>query len=113
MSTHVYTNGVLRERWDDSTRTYTTWDAGGVQTSTRPYTAQENARADADATQAAQDTNRRTIGQMLDQDFIDVQGVLAQTNADLRADPSQEIKIIGRVVRRLIRAERGDFTGTD
>lgn len=40
-------NGTLRERWDDDTRTYTEWDAEGAQTSTRPYTAEENAAADA------------------------------------------------------------------
>ena len=39
--------GVLRERWDDGARTYTAWDAAGKQTSTRAYTAQENADADA------------------------------------------------------------------
>ena len=39
-------NGVLRERWDDTTRTYTAWDANGVQTQLRPYSAAENAEAD-------------------------------------------------------------------
>ena len=38
-------NGVLRERWDDAVRTVTTWSDG--QTFTRPYTATENAAADA------------------------------------------------------------------
>lgn len=49
-----YNNGVLREQWDDGTRTYTAWDASGVQTSTRPYTTQENADADNRATNEAQ-----------------------------------------------------------
>ena len=111
----TYVDGVLRERWDDGSRTFTAWGATGVVVAgtPRPYTAAENARADVTAAGAVAETNRRTIGQMLDQDFIDVQGVLAQTNAELRNDPSQEIKIIGRVVRRLIRETRGDFSGTD
>lgn len=45
----VYTGGILRERWDDETRTYTAWDEDGVQTEQRPYTAEENTRADAEA----------------------------------------------------------------
>ena len=31
MSTEVYTNGILRERWNDATRTYTEYDAQGQQ----------------------------------------------------------------------------------
>lgn len=43
----VYVDDVLRERWDEDSRTYTEYDAQGQQTSTRPYTAEENAAADA------------------------------------------------------------------
>ena len=52
MSEH-YIGGVLRERADDTARTATTWDAAGVVTSTRPYTAAENAAADRRAADAA------------------------------------------------------------
>ena len=41
----TYIDGSLRERWDDATRTITTWDAAGTLTSTRPYGAAENAAA--------------------------------------------------------------------
>lgn len=47
MASDTYQSGVLRERYDDVARTYTSWDAAGVQTSTRPYTTAENAAADA------------------------------------------------------------------
>ena len=50
----LYENGSLVERWDDDTRTYTAWNTRGVQTSTRPYTSDENAQADEDARQNAQ-----------------------------------------------------------
>ena len=46
MSSETYRDGRLIERADDTTRTVTTWDTAGVQT-TRPYTAAENAAADA------------------------------------------------------------------
>ena len=45
----VRLDGELRERWDDSARTVTTWDVAGTLTGTRPYTAAENAAADAQA----------------------------------------------------------------
>ena len=42
----TFTNGILRERRDDTTRTVTTYDTAGQVAETRPYTAQENADAD-------------------------------------------------------------------
>ena len=42
----TFTNGVLRERRDDTARTVTTYGPTGQVTETRPYTAQENADAD-------------------------------------------------------------------
>jgi len=52
--------GILRERQDDAARIVTTYDEAGVVISTRPYTAAENAQADADsaarAAQAVADT---------------------------------------------------------
>jgi len=48
MSAHeVFAAGVLRQQWDDGTRTYTEWDENGVRTEQRPYTAEEHASADA------------------------------------------------------------------
>lgn len=52
-TTERFRDGVLREKWDDATRTYTAYDATGKQTSTRPYTTAENTAADAAAVQAA------------------------------------------------------------
>ena len=53
MSWTVHASGAIRERGDDATRTVTTYDETGA-VSTRPYTAEENAAADAAAAQAAQ-----------------------------------------------------------
>ena len=39
-------HGKTRATWDDTARTVTTYDETGALTSTRPYTAQENADAD-------------------------------------------------------------------
>ena len=67
MSTMVFEDGVLVEQWDDVTRTYTAWTTQGVQTSTRPYTSDENAQADEDARQNAQaDEDARQNAQVPD-----------------------------------------------
>ena len=103
MNHETYTDGVLRQRWDDTARTYTEWDAQGVQISTRPYTTEENAAADQRAAAALLVTNEATISTNLQQDLATMQAIIDQTNADLKADPAQEIKDLARVARRLIR----------
>ena len=50
---HHHVDGVLRERADDITRTVTAYDETGAVTSTRPYTTEENAAADAAVADAA------------------------------------------------------------
>lgn len=57
----TYTNGIVRLRADDTTRTVTTWSNAGVQTSQRAYTAAENADADARALADTAATNRSSI----------------------------------------------------
>ena len=42
----TFTNGVLRERRDDTARTVTTYDTAGQVAETRPYTTDENTAAD-------------------------------------------------------------------
>ena len=39
-------DGVVSERWNDATRTYTRLDPSGSVTETRPFTTEENAEAD-------------------------------------------------------------------
>lgn len=53
MSRDTYHGGRLVERADDNTRTVTTYDETGAVTGTRPYTAEENAAADAAVADAA------------------------------------------------------------
>jgi len=61
MSVQKFFDGVLREEWNDATRLYTSWNQSHVQTSQRPYTAQENAVADAAASAAQQASQRDAI----------------------------------------------------
>lgn len=96
-------DSVLRERWDDATRTYTRWDAAGVQVEQRPYTTAENAAADASAAAETLAANEKSISTKLANDMAAMQAILDQTNADLNAGPAQELKDLAKAVRRLIR----------
>lgn len=99
MSAEVFdANKVLRERWDDTTRTYTAWNAAGVQTSTRPYTATENARADAEvaaaAVVAARAANRAAVKLIitdlqLEKDRMDP--VIAKANASITGADTKDV----------------------
>jgi hypothetical protein len=112
MSNQVYSGGRLREQWDDATRTYTTWNAAGAQTGQRPYTAQENAAADAVRAVEQAEGNRRTIegqaAQALDgnRTFL---AVASPTNAQNAA----QVKALTRQVNGLIRLVLDRLDGTD
>ena len=53
MSWQIWINGAVAESGNDTTRTVTTYDETGAVTSTRPYTAEENASADTAIADAA------------------------------------------------------------
>ena len=67
----TYTAGALVVRYDDGARTVTTWDATGQVTSTRAYTAEEDAAADA-AAEAAQAAEAEAIRYAVDRAILDV-----------------------------------------
>ena len=103
--------GVIRERRDDATRTVTTYDATGAVTSTRPYTAQENATADAQAAADLTAANRQALtgttslqGRLdrlaLYKTDVDLTAVLAQTNNQALATAT-----LNRALKTMIRRE--------
>lgn len=102
--------GRLRERWDDTTRTYTAWDAAGVQTTSRPYNAAENARANDGTQEVTETTNKSSIQANLQADLAAMQAIIDQTNASLRTDPAPAIKAIARNNRRLTKMALRDFS---
>ena len=113
MSASVYsTDGVLRERWDDTTRTYTAYNAQGTQTSTRSYTTQENDIADATAVVETAGRNRDTIeeqaGAALDANTAYL-AIATPTNAQVAA----QVKALTRQNNKIIRLALGRLDGTD
>jgi len=99
--------------FDDSTRIATEYDAEGALIGERPYTAEENARAEQNIANEQAVENKTTVEINLEEDLAAMQAILDQTNAELRADPSQEIKSIAKAVRRLIRSALDDYSGTE
>ena len=75
----VYYGDTGRVEGDDATRTATTYDAAGAMTGTRPYTAEENATADAAVASAAS--------------LVDIEARLARIEAKLwpPVDPDAEV----------------------
>lgn len=110
MSTETWYNGVITERWDDSTRTYTSWDLSGTQLTQRPYTPAENSAADAGMVQQQQQVNKSTIETNLEQDLATMQAIKDTDNAVIRNNPAPYIKDIATAVRRLIKMTLDDFS---
>lgn len=105
-------DGTLTEHGADGSRTVTDYTTDPP--TVRPYTAEENAAADAAAAQAALAANLETIGgRMVTEDMPAMAAILAQTNAAIRTDPSQEIKELARACRRLQRHVLQLLDGTE
>ena len=112
--TEVYQNSVLRERWDDASRTYTAFNASGVQTSTRPYTAAENAAADGGIAQTSASTNQKSILQLLNDTLPTLQTITDTTNANMSGNTAAAaIKDEARALRRIIRILTNNLSGTN
>lgn len=107
----TYRDGVLIEARDDATQTVTTYGAGGVVTSTRPYTAAEIDAANAANAAALLDTNAAAL-------LAKADAALA-TNATFRALASPtnaqtlaQVKALTRQVSALLRLARRDLLNT-
>ena len=62
----TFNSGVLRERRDDTARTVATYNGSGQVTSSRSYTAAENAAADAHEAARAADAAARARAELAD-----------------------------------------------
>lgn len=130
MPASVYHDGVLRELWNDlattladgtaspvparSVRFYT---AAGAVASTRAYTTQENAAADAEVARAAATSNKAATVANITSDMATMQAALALQNAalttDFNANPAKYLKDFARAIKRLDRVALGDFSAVD
>lgn len=135
----TYRDGVLIEARDDATQTVTTYGAGGVVTSTRPYTAAEITAANAELAAAAvvateatlktgttsqvdtllaaitrlqadRATVAATLGTAGTPDWTTWRGIRAQTKATINADPSVGIKALADLGLGLAVTQRAGLT---
>lgn len=98
MAWQVSANGATIERGDDAARTVTHYDETGAVLSTRPYTAEENAAADADAAQATANAERevtrtaiKAIVQDLKLEKDRVQPVIDKANAEVTGKDTRDV----------------------
>lgn len=80
----------MRYSYNDHDHTFTTYDATGAVTNTRPYTAEENAAADA-AAAAAQEAEAEAIRTAVDRAILDATVALmadAHTDGEAWTQPS-------------------------
>jgi len=92
-------------------RTVNEYDTEAQVIVVRPYTEEENQAQDVvDAETASHASNKSTIETNLEADLALMQAIKDQTNAELREDPSQELKDLAVAVRRLIKMSLEDFS---
>lgn len=93
---------------DDETRTVTTLDEAGAVVSTRPYTPEENAAADADAAQAAADAEHAATQERIAAIVDDLQAEKERVQVTIDADnsaindsPANYVKDNARAAKRI------------
>lgn len=112
MRNDIFEGGMLRERYDDATRSYVKYTDKGVQESSRPYTAKENAEADARAQVNVITANRTAIETQAattlaaNKAFV---GIASPTNAQSAA----QVKALTRQVNGIIRLVLGKLDASD
>ena len=111
MSTFIYQSGVLRERWDDTTRIYTAFNSSGVQTSTRAYTAAENAKADEDALTSLYAVNEAALLAKVPTALTTNNTYLAVANPTTAQNTAQ-VKALTRQVNALLKLRANDLANT-
>lgn len=108
MSIRVEVNGVVREFWDDATKTYKTFNAAGAQTSTRPFTAQETIESDGRIAADAAAGNESNIRTNIANDMANVQAII-DAGPNGAALTTQQIRDICRAIKRLDRMTLRQF----
>lgn len=98
--------------YDDTARQARVYSMQKVLQSSRAYTPEENAAADAAAAANVQQTNKGAIEANILSDLAAMQTIISDTNANINANPAARIKDIAQAIRRLDRMALQKFDGT-
>lgn len=107
-----YANGVLRAEWNPTTRIYREWDASSVLTLERPYTAAENAFADAQAQAETEMSNETSLRDKARTALTNNATFLAIATPTT-AQAITQVKALTRQVNALIKLQIRDLTDTN
>lgn len=100
--------GVLIREDDDAARTVTTWDNDGSNMRARPYTADENLRADRDAAGETLTTNENSIRDKLRQ-ALETNNAYLAIATPTAGQTTAQVKALSRMVNGLIRVAYRSF----
>ena len=105
-------NGNLVALWDDSTRLYTEYNKAGAEVVNRPFTAEENAIADALAVQDTQNANKQALLQKAAAALTANASFLALASPTT-AQAVTQVKALTRQVNALIKLAVNDLANQD
>lgn len=97
-----WANGALVEQWDEGARTYATYNPDGTVKAARPYTATENAAADAAVSRDAASTNDADLRTKASQ-ALTVNATFLALAAPTNAQTTAQVKALTRETSALIR----------
>lgn len=104
-------------RWeDDDTRTVKVYDPPGTLALTVPYTAEQDAAADARAAQAVQDANEATVRSATASRLAELDTeIIKKSNAELftQSGTGAALKLLARTLRLVIRILIRRFDAAD
>lgn len=112
-NTEVWVDGQLRRLWDATARLRYEYDANGVQIGDpHPFTAEENARADAENAESVLISNRETLEAKAAAAKASNLAFLADTTVT-QAEAVTQLQKLTRQVNALIKLQLQDFADLD
>lgn len=104
-----YKSGIVAQEWNDELRQYTYRNTDGAILEQRPYTAEENAQADARAAYESAVVNEAALMSKARQALISNAEFLANTSVT-NAQAVSQVKALTRQVNALIRLQVRDLS---
>lgn len=105
-------NGIVRERWDNTNRVYTSFDASGVQSFQRAFTPDENTDADDRLARLTRINNLATIFTQA-KNAINTNTTFLGIGSPTNAQVVSEVQALARQNNKIIRLLLGLLNSDD